>query len=161
MKEIVLVRHAKSSWEFNVSDHDRPIKPRGVKDVTLVAQAFDIRKYNPEKVLCSSAKRAQQTAELFLKVARFTTFAPEIHSKLYDFSGNDVIDFIKSLSNEYQRIMIFGHNHAFTSISNIFGNQPIDNLPTSGLIHIKFDLESWKDLKKGKTVQTIFPRDLK
>jgi phosphohistidine phosphatase len=161
MKEIVLVRHAKSSWEFDVSDHERPIKSRGFKDIKLVSQAFDIQKFKPEKIVCSSAKRAQQTVQAFLEEAGFSSLEPEIHRQLYDFSGNDVIDFIKSLTDDYHKIMIFGHNHAFTSISNIFGNEPIDNVPTSGLVHLRFNIDSWKDLNKGQTLQTIFPRDLK
>ncbi len=57
--------------------------------------------------------------------------------------------------------MIFGHNHAFTSICNIFGNNFIDNLPTSGLVVIDFDIDSWENIKKGVTRFSIFPRDLK
>jgi phosphohistidine phosphatase len=80
---------------------------------------------------------------------------------LYDFGGEYVINFIKNLDENYQNVMIFGHNHAFTSICNIFGDMFVDNLPTSGLMVIDFSIDSWKDVNKGKTRFTIFPRDLK
>ncbi len=80
---------------------------------------------------------------------------------MYDFSGQSVIDFITKIDNSYEKVMIFGHNHAFTSICNIFGDKFIDNLPTSGLVHINFEVTSWQSIKKGTTKLTIFPRDLK
>lgn len=57
--------------------------------------------------------------------------------------------------------MIFGHNHAFTSISNIFGNIFIENLPTSGLVKLNIDIDNWKDLKTGTTDLLIIPKELK
>ena len=57
--------------------------------------------------------------------------------------------------------MLFGHNHALTSIVNIFGSKYIDNVPTSVLVNITFDIDNWNDIKKGVTTLTIFPRDLK
>jgi len=80
---------------------------------------------------------------------------------LYDFGGHNVMFFVKSLNEFSQNVMIFGHNHAFTSICNIFGDVFIENLPTSGLVVIDFDTNSWHDIQKGSTRFTIFPKDLK
>jgi phosphohistidine phosphatase len=57
--------------------------------------------------------------------------------------------------------MIFGHNHAFTSISNIFGNKFIDNLPTAGVVVINFDVNDWKKINKGQTELLIYPKQFK
>ena len=57
--------------------------------------------------------------------------------------------------------MIFGHNYAFTSIVNSYGSIFTDNVTTSGLVWIKFKTDSWKEIEKGTTVLTIYPRDLK
>ena len=40
MKTVTFIRHAKSSWEKNLPDRDRPLKGRGVKDAMLVANYF-------------------------------------------------------------------------------------------------------------------------
>ena len=85
----------------------------------------------------------------------------KIEEDIYDFGGNQLVNFIKSLDNDLQKIMIFGHNHALTSIANTFGTKYIDNVPTAGLVKLSFDIDNWKDLKKGVTTITIFPRDLK
>lgn len=161
MKEILLIRHGKSSWEFDLPDHKRPLKSRGYNDVELVAEALKSHGFVPDKIFSSSAVRAYETSKIMVKITYFNQFGIEKRDDLYDFSGENVISFIKSLENDINRIIIFGHNHALTSISNIFGNRYVDNVPTSGLVHLKFDCSHWKELSKGQTVKTIFPRDLK
>ena len=82
-------------------------------------------------------------------------------SKLYDFSGENAIDFIKSFDKQLNNVIIFGHNYAFTSIANRFGSVFIDNLPTCGLVWIQFDIDSWEDIENGTTKIIIKPKDLK
>jgi len=161
MKKIVFVRHAKSSWELEVTDIDRPLKKRGIVDSDLVSRVFKILKFNPEIVFSSPAKRALETCEIFVNNLKISEDYIKVESQLYDFGGNNVVDFIKSLDNNYNNIMIFGHNHALTSIVNTYGNIYIDNLPTCGLVFIEFDINYWSELKQGETLKMIFPKNLK
>lgn len=161
MRELVLIRHAKSSWEHDVNDAERPLKKRGYRDATLVSKAFQDALFFPEIIFSSPAKRALLTCEIFMKNLNFDDKILHIRDELYDFGGQNVIKFITNLDDGYEKVIIFGHNHAFTSICNIFGDQFIDNLPTSGLVVLNFDVTSWKNIKKGITKLTIFPRDLK
>ena len=159
MKEIILVRHGKSSWELDVTDKNRPLKPRGVRDAKVVADAFVKKGDNPNKIFSSPANRALSTCKIFSSILGFSESSIHVIDELYDFGGNNVVNFIKKLPNDYNNVMIFGHNHAFTSISNIFGDLFIDNLPTSGLVKLKFNIDHWKDLKKGTTEFIITPKD--
>ncbi len=161
MRQLVLIRHAKSSWEHDVNDAERPLKTRGFKDAALVSKSFKNTSFTPEIIFSSPANRALSTCKIFMKTLDFDDSILNIEDELYDFSGQSVIDFITKIDNSYEKVMIFGHNHAFTSICNIFGDKFIDNLPTSGLVHINFEVTSWQSIKKGTTKLTIFPRDLK
>lgn len=161
MKEIILVRHGKSSWEFNIDDKSRPLKSRGVADAKMVAKKLKEKSNIPSVIFSSPANRAFSTCKIFSEILGFSISSIKIENELYDFQGNDVINFIKKLPNNYTDVMIFGHNNAFTSISNIFGDIFIDNLPTSGLVKLKFDIDHWKDLKKGTTEFVIIPKDFK
>nr|WP_321247655.1 histidine phosphatase family protein [uncultured Psychroserpens sp.] len=161
MKTLVLVRHAKSSWKHNVGDKERPLKKRGIADANLVSIAFKNRELEFNKVYSSPANRALSTCKIFINNLSIDNDKLVIDEDLYDFGGECVIEFLKNLNEGYQNVMIFGHNHAFTSICNIFGSTFIDNLPTSGLAVIDFDVNSWTDINKGNTRFTIFPRDLK
>ncbi|APY07020.1 histidine phosphatase family protein [Winogradskyella sp. J14-2] len=161
MKSITLVRHGKSSWELDVSDALRPLKIRGVNDAKLVANQFVKLNELPNFIYSSSAVRAFSTCKIFLEVFNLSEDSVCVTDELYDFGGERVVNFIKRLSSNYNSVMLFGHNHAFTSIANIFGDKFIDNLPTSGLIKINFDISNWKDLKQGTTELIIIPKELR
>ena len=161
MKTLILIRHAKSSWEYDLNDHERPLKKRGIKDANLVSNAFKLKSLIPDAVYSSSAKRALLTCDIFMENLKLDAKLLTISQDIYDFGGENVINFIKDIEESYESVMIFGHNHAFTSICNIFGDKYIDNLPTSGLVVIDFDVDSWSEIDNGKTRLMILPRDLK
>ena len=161
MKTIVLMRHGKSSWEFDVSDRARPLRRRGQSDAKLVADHFFKQNKAPDMIFSSPAKRALNTCKIVVKAGNLLEKSINIEEELYDFGGESVVNFIKSLPDSYNEIFIFGHNHAFTSISNIFGSIFIDNLPTSGLVKINFEVGHWKDIKSGKTELILIPKELK
>jgi len=161
MKKLVVVRHGKSSWKHDLPDDKRPLKSRGKTDAKLVSKHFKSKNVLPDIVLSSPAVRAFTTCEIFCENLNLPIENVEVIENLYDFQGDNVIEILKNLDNNYDIVMIFGHNHAFTSICNIFGDKFIDNLPTSGLVVINLDIDSWGDLKQGQTELTIFPKDLK
>ena len=161
MKKLIIIRHGKSSWKHDIGDIDRPLKNRGMADVILVSNEFKTMKLIPEIVFSSPAKRAFDTCKLFLKNLDLSYNKVNVSSQLYDFSGSNLINFIKSIDNNYKSVMIFGHNHAMTSFTNTYGDIYIDNLPTSGLVIFEFDIDNWKDLKPGETVKIIIPKDLR
>ncbi len=161
MKSLYMVRHAKSSWKYDVSDHQRPLKQRGNKDAKLVSKQVSSELKPPQKIISSDAKRAKTTAQYFKKAFDVADENFVLNHDLYDFSGQSVMEIIKSLDSSLKCVMIVGHNHAFTSIVNMLGNEYIDNLPTSGFVHIRFEVDSWKDITTGKTKEIVFPRHLK
>ncbi|NNE32169.1 MAG: histidine phosphatase family protein [Winogradskyella sp.] len=161
MKSIILVRHGKSSWEHNVSDDKRPLKSRGKNDAKLVVKEFMKHNISFDRIYSSPAKRAFSTCKIFCKALGYNKKDVKVIDNLYDFSGENVISVVKNFNNALNTVLIFGHNHAFTSISNIFGSVSIDNLPTSGLVKLNFDIDSWEDLTKGTTELLIIPKDLK
>lgn len=161
MKLLTLVRHGKSSWDFDVSDKERPLKKRGENDAQLVVNEFFKHNNIPSYIFTSPAQRALSTCKIFMSKFNLSENSFSIESDLYDFGGENVIRFIKKLPNSCDNVIIFGHNHAFTSIANIYGDKFIDNLPTSGLITLKFDIANWQDLKQGTTENIIIPKALK
>jgi len=161
MKNIVLVRHAKSSWNYNVSDDERPLAKRGISDAHLVSREFGTQMFIPDKIFSSHANRALTTCKIFLENLKISDNLLVISHKLYDFSGENVKKFIESIDEGLNNVIIFGHNFAFTSLSNRLGSVFIDNLPTCGLVWIEFNVDSWHEVKKGTTKLIIKPKDLK
>lgn len=161
MKKLILVRHAKSSWEYDVIDHERPLKKRGVTDANLIAEKLKTLNLDLDKVLISDATRTKLTADIILPKLKIPQDIISYSHKLYDFSGRDLVDVISKCDNFVNNLMVFGHNHAITAFVNTYGSKYIDNVPTSGVVIIDFNIDKWSELIPGITLQTIFPRDLK
>lgn len=161
MKELILVRHGKSSWQYSAADKDRPLLERGIKDGYLVSGAFKAKSPGIDMVFSSPANRAFHTCMIVLRTINFPLDRCRITEALYDFSGESVMTFVHGMDNDLDRVMIFGHNHAFTHVANQWGDQSIANVPTTGLVHLQFDVDDWAEIDRGKTFQKIFPKHLK
>ena len=160
MKTLTLIRHAKSSWEGNFKDFDRPLNDRGLRDLQKMVEKAIEFKLETDLVLSSPAKRALTTANAFVVGMYIQSENFVLNQNLYDFSGEYLVRTIKSVNDSVNSLMVFGHNHAITYFVNAFGNQYIDNVPTCGLVTIEFDIDSWADLKKGNTINILFPKEL-
>lgn len=161
MKTLYIVRHAKSSWKHDVQDHQRPLKSRGKNDAKLISKWASEHLKTPQKIISSNAVRASSTAAYFKKSFHISDSDYMESENMYDFSGHEVMEVIKNLDDALEIVMLFGHNHAFTSIANMLGNKYIDNVPTCGLVIIEFKEEQWSKITTGTTINTMFPRNLK
>lgn len=161
MKNIILVRHAKSSWKYNVIDHERPLNERGHNDANMVSNNLINSNLSVNLILSSDAVRAKTTADIFISNLKINKNIVQFNHDLYDFAGSNLIKTIKACDDSIKNLMIFGHNHAITAFVNTYGNQYIDNVPTCGVVIINFDIDNWNNLTQGKTTKTLFPRDLK
>jgi len=158
MKTLYLIRHAKSSWDFDLEDHERPLNERGQNDANLIGAELKVKIENIDKIICSSAVRALSTAKIILKHLDIDDSEMEIMDALYDFEGNQVVEVIKNCDDRINQLMLFGHNHAFTSLSNLLGTARIDNLPTAGVVKIEFDIQHWRQISEGKTKEVLYPK---
>lgn len=160
MKNLILVRHGKSSWDYVVNDKDRPLLEKGINDGHIVAKAFKRIGIEIDTIYSSPANRALHTCMIFMRNMNFPFDKFGITNELYDFSGNNVLHFIKNLEDSKKTVMVFGHNHAFTHLANTLGNSYIDNVPTSGLVQITFNTKFWASIENGVTSQIIFPKQI-
>ncbi|WP_027137629.1 SixA phosphatase family protein [Gaetbulibacter saemankumensis] len=163
MKKLILVRHAKSSWEYDVIDHERPLNNRGENDAKLVSEYLGANNLipGPDLILCSDSNRTKLTADIFTKGLDIYHHKIHYSYSLYDFDGRDLVKVISDIEDAVNTLLVFGHNHAITYFVNAFGDKLIENVPTSGVVVIDFDVDSWRYLDQGKTVLSLFPRDLK
>ncbi|MCJ7700808.1 MAG: histidine phosphatase family protein [Anaerolineales bacterium] len=147
MKTLLIMRHAKSSWENpEFSDYDRPLKKRGKRDSTLIGNIILNQGIQPDIILCSSAKRAKDTAELFAVVCGFHGQI-QYHRSLYQGAPSDYIELLLSQGNEHQIVMLVGHNPGLEELLSDLTD--IDEwLPTAALAHIDLDIEHWYEFNE-------------
>ena len=161
MKQLILVRHAKSSWDAPLHDFDRPLNSRGIQDAHLVSSHIGNHVPKSFLVWSSAAKRAAETAMIFAQNLSFPVESIVFKEDLYTFDERKLETVIKSSPDDCDHLIVFGHNEAITNFVNKFGNVFIDNVSTSGFVNIFFDSLSWATIEKGTTKKVIFPRDLK
>ena len=161
MKQLILVRHAKSSWDLPVQDFDRPLSNKGIRNAHLVST--NVIQYLPETFIIwsSAAKRAMETAIIFTQNFLCPIESIIYKKELYTFDLSKLETSIKNCSDQFDNLILFGHNEAITNFVNKFGNVSIDNVSTSGFVSITFEADSWNDISNGTTTRVIFPKDLK
>ena len=162
MKTLYIVRHAKSSWKYDgIDDCDRPLKKRGINDAYLMSKLLKDKIDRPDVFVSSSANRALHTSIIFSNEFKYPLSNLKISKSLYSFSDGYLVKTIKALDDGFDSAIIFSHNHGINDFVNSFGNKFILNVPTCGIVGIKFDTKHWKSIKKGKTFLSDFPMDNK
>lgn len=160
MKQLILFRHAKSSWDFDVNDRERDLEQIGVeRTIKSAEKMLELLTDKTQKWFSSPAVRARKTAEI---AREYFSEKPDIEiiENLYTFSFFDLLKEIKKLDDNLNSVIVFGHNEAFTEFANRMGDQYIENLPTSGVVCIQFQNEYWNNLEKGMTRFIIKPKHL-
>jgi len=161
MKNLILIRHAKSNWDAPLSDKDRSLNKRGIDDAHLVSEKISGDLPKTFVIWSSTAKRASETAMIFTQNISCPVESIIFKDELYTFDSNQLEKTIKSCNNDYDCVILFGHNEAITDFVNKFGDVFIEHVPTSGFVSINFDNDAWGSIDKGTIGQVVFPKDLK
>lgn len=161
MKRLITVRHGKSSWEEDLPDNERPLKKRAFKDADLVINALKAYDLGTPVAWSSYAVRALTTAKIFKERLGIKDANFEVRKDLYTFDGRELLEIVSTCEDSVETLMLFGHNPAMTNLVNNLGDQRFTNVPTTGLTLIEFETDSWKDLKNGKTILYLFPKNLR
>lgn len=162
MKRLLIVRHAKSSWEFSqLSDFERPLNSRGEQDVPDMALRFLSLGIRPDLIIASPANRALTTAQGFAEILAIPKHEILLDTDHYHASSDTLRALIRDFPDKHNCIMIFGHNPGLTYLINELSDLRLDNLPTCGVCGIEFQLNRWKDVKKGtgKKFYYDFPKN--
>ena len=149
MKELILLRHAKSSWDYAVSDRNRPLTEKGMKRITNMATA-SISLFKKQEIIFSSpANRAMHTATLLIHTLGIAFEKLNIKEELYTFDISNLLQFIHSIDNEFDKVICVGHNPAFSSAVSYLSDRIIGNLPTAAWAHIVFEQSEWSQVNAG------------
>lgn len=168
MKRLVLVRHAKSSWDDpTLRDRDRPLAPRGRKAAKRMARWARKHDIRPQLVVCSSAVRARETLTRMLPGLG----EPEvwIEVTLYAASTETLLQRVRSLPDEVDDAMLVGHNPGLMGLVLLLSaaGPPRDraavNVPTGALAVLETGADRWSGISPGTATLATFvvPRDLR
>jgi phosphohistidine phosphatase len=159
MKTVYLIRHAKSSWDdLTLPDKERPLNERGLRDAPFMGMQLRAKAARIDRLITSPAKRALVTATYFAVALGLPAEQILIEPGIYESQPDDIIDILRTLSDNYTTVALFGHNPTLTALTNLFGGleEKLDNLPTCGIIRIDADVNHWIDFKEDMGFITEF-----
>lgn len=145
MKSLLLVRHAKSSWNFNVEDFERPLNERGLRDAPEMAKRLLNKGIEVDTFVSSPANRALTTATFFAETYGQKQKNILVIPSLYEPSSVAFFNAIESLDDNYQTVALFSHNPGITEFANKLTATSIDDMPTCAIFAIKIETKKWGD----------------
>lgn len=163
MKTLYIIRHGKSTWDFpNLPDQERPLIDRGVNRTKKVVRELNKHSASAGLIISSHAKRAHETAKLIAAGINYPIDNIHVIPELYNADADNILDLIFAVDDNVDSVMIIGHNPALTQFSNMFLDEKIDCLPTSGTICIAFETKNWTEIISAshKTGFIIFPKTI-
>lgn len=150
-KTLLLIRHAKSSWDnADLSDFERPLNKRGKDDATIMSKRIKDKKMAIDFFVSSPAKRAKKTAVFFMKEYGFKEEDLNLVPTLYEASVNDFYRAVESLNDENHIVALFSHNPGITDFINSIECSPVYNMPTCAVYALKIKTKHWKDFKHSE-----------
>jgi len=151
LKTLILVRHAKSSWDaVGIDDAERPLNERGKKDAPEMAARLKDKKVTVDIFISSHAKRAHKTAKYFAEEYGLNKKEILIVNKLYGASVGTFLEVVTTIEDKYKTAAIFSHNPGITEFANTLSSVHIDNVPTSGIFAVQANTNKWADFTKAE-----------
>jgi phosphohistidine phosphatase len=170
MLELLLFRHAKSSWDVpGIQDHDRDLAPRGEQAASRMGRLLAAEGLIPDRVLCSTATRAVRTWEL---AGAGLEPAPEVihRRELHMAAPGQLLEAMRRLGGTAHRLMLIGHNPGLQALAiGLVGEGDAklrqhlaEKFPTAALARIGFAAARWDEVAKrrGRLLGFWRPRDL-
>ena len=162
MKTLLLMRHAKSSWDDpTLQDFDRPLNPRGHRDAPRMGQFLKENAMTPDHVVTSTAVRAQTTADFVAAQCSVSDRVTPV-SDLYHANVDDWQETIQALSPDWDCVLCVGHNPGIEEFIGTITSQYI-RMPTAAIAHLSCEVDDWGTFAHGASVelhQVWRPKDL-
>lgn len=161
MKTLLLLRHAKSSWDDPaLRDFDRPLNKRGLKAASLIGRFMLKRKIRPGLVISSPAKRARKTAALVIESAQLET-KPRLDEHIYEASGLQLLEVVSRIEDAVDDVMLVGHNPGLEELLLALTGE-VRRMPTAALARVALDIERWRAAQEtaGQLEWLVKPKEL-
>ncbi len=158
---LTLVRHAKSSWgNENLNDFDRPLNDRGLRVAPEMGRRLADKKYSVEAIISSPAIRAITTARIIAEEIGFDVDQIAHNAYIYEAGLDVLVNLVNQINDQFNQVMLVGHNPGFTVLSNYLSNAKIDNMPTCSIAQIQFNKSSWGTISahSGELIDFNYPK---
>lgn len=162
MRTLLVMRHAKSSWnEAGLADHDRPLNKRGKHDAPRMGALIRREDRVPEQIFASTARRVRDTVA---RAAEAMHFEGEIHfdPELYAAEPEAYLERVRADAGDLDPVMVVGHNPGLSELVGLLCGRLV-HLPTGAVAVLELAIEDWAELDEdspGRLAALWLPREL-
>lgn len=153
MKQIMLLRHAKSSRDdTGLRDFDRPLAKRGREDAARIGGFLKQTGFIPAHIISSPAQRAKETLELLSGIAEMDEGMAEWNEDLYRGTYHDYLEAISDTPDSVVRILMVGHNPKLEEVADAlcgFESGASIRISPATLVWLEHPADSWKQVRPG------------
>jgi len=144
MKTLILLRHAKSSWDFpQLNDYDRPLNDRGRRDAPKMAKWLSTQDMKFDSMISSGAERAKNTAIAFQAILNISM---KVDDQLYHAERSKLQNIIKKTDNTVNSLLLVSHNPGLNDLADYLLSGFPDNIPTTGVVSLNLDIKKWSEI---------------
>lgn len=145
MKELLVVRHAKSSWNnAHMTDHERPLNGRGKAEAPLMGRLLAREELVPDLIISSTAERALTTAELVALAAGYEERI-EVTRQFYHADPEDYVEVLAAVGDGYGRVMVVGHNPGMEELVEALTGESV-TMTTANIAYIVLPIGEWGEI---------------
>lgn len=157
MKQLTLVRHAKSSWKDpELTDFDRPLNKRGRNDLPLMAERIFAQGLLPDLIITSGANRALTTARAIKTCLNIQDDAFSIQPEVYESYSETLLYLLQNSHDQLDHIMLVGHNPGLEMLGYYLTQETVEKFPTAAVMHMHLSITNWHELAEGCAMLTWF-----
>ncbi|RKK02225.1 histidine phosphatase family protein [Pseudoroseomonas wenyumeiae] len=173
MRQLILLRHAKSSWDDPaMPDHARPLNARGKRAAVVMAAVMRDLGLAPDAVLVSSARRTLQTLEALSPLLDSPIIEPM--DDLYLAPWERMLQTLRGIPETVRSVLLIGHNPGMHDLAlALAGHEAMERgtapgtkrlaggYPTAALAEFAV-ATPWAELAPGEArlIRFIAPNDL-
>ena len=162
MKNVIFFRHGKSDWDTEEqSDHERPLKKRGVKASRKMGKYLKDTGFVPDVCITSSAQRARETLDVALEATHWDV-PVQVTDELYEASPGGVLDVLHSIEDAVENVLVVGHEPSLSMTIRLLTGGTAVRFPTAAMARIDLEVDSWREVNQGTgtLVWLVLPKTL-
>lgn len=145
MKRLTVMRHADARWKNpGTDDFARPLNRRGLSGAEAMAKRLLELELVPDRLLASTARRAEQTADIVARELSLSVRHVQREERLYLASATDILNLIRETGPRIAHLMVIGHNPGASDLIHLLVPRGgISTLTTAAVCSMVFDTDYW------------------
>ena len=144
-----MIRHSYAEGISEKPDFDRALTLEGQSTIRALGRYLIKEDFDPDIILSSSSLRTTETAINLVEELGVSDRIIEFKDVIYNASVRELLTTVNQVSDDYQSVVLIGHNPTITFFAEYITGAPVGNMDPSGLATIRIEKLKWSEVSQG------------